>query len=54
MPPLVRRYIKTSFVFLLAGLGLGGYIIVAQFVVGPTRRARSSPPTCICSSWASC
>ena len=34
MPPLVRRYIKTSFVFLLAGLGLGGYIIVAQFVVG--------------------
>ena len=34
MPPLVRRYIKTSFVFLLTGLGLGGYIIVAQFVVG--------------------
>ncbi|HXG02120.1 MAG TPA: hypothetical protein VNO23_01725, partial [Candidatus Binatia bacterium] len=34
MPPLVRRYIKTSFVFLLAGLGLGGYIAVAQFVVG--------------------
>ena len=34
MPPLVRRYIKTSFVFLLAGLGLGGYIIVAQFVAG--------------------
>jgi cbb3-type cytochrome oxidase subunit 1 len=34
MPPLVRRYIKTSFVFLLAGLGLGGYIAVGQFVVG--------------------
>ena len=34
MPPLVQRYIKTSFVFLLAGLGLGGYIIVAQFAVG--------------------
>jgi len=34
MPPLVRRFIKTSFVFLLTGLGLGGYIIVAQFVVG--------------------
>ncbi len=34
MPPLVRRYIKTSFVFLLVGLGLGGYIVVAQFVVG--------------------
>ena len=34
MPPLVRRYIKTSFVFLLAGLLLGGYIAVAQFVVG--------------------
>lgn len=34
MPPLVRRYIKTSFAFLLLGLGLGGYLIVAQFVVG--------------------
>ncbi|HXG02452.1 MAG TPA: hypothetical protein VNO23_03420 [Candidatus Binatia bacterium] len=34
MPPLIRRYIKTSFVFLLAGLGLGGYIAVSQFVVG--------------------
>jgi heme/copper-type cytochrome/quinol oxidase subunit 1 len=34
LPPLVQRYIKTSFVFLLIGLGLGGYIIVAQFVVG--------------------
>lgn len=33
MPPLVRRYIKTSFVFLLVGLGLGGYIVVAEFGV---------------------
>ena len=34
MPPLVRRYVKTSFVFLISGLVLGGYIVVAQFVVG--------------------
>src|SRR5688500_19864062 len=34
MPPLIRRYIKTSFVFLLAGLFLGAYIIVSQFVYG--------------------
>ena len=34
MPPLVRRYIKTSFVFLLTGLVLGGYIIVSEFVFG--------------------
>ena len=34
MPPLIRRYIKTSFVFLVTGLGLGGYIAVAQFVAG--------------------
>jgi cbb3-type cytochrome oxidase subunit 1 len=33
MPPLVRRYVKTSFVFLMAGLLLGGYITVAQFLV---------------------
>jgi heme/copper-type cytochrome/quinol oxidase subunit 1 len=32
--PLVRRYIKTSLVFLIVGLGLGGYVSVAQFVVG--------------------
>ncbi len=32
MSPLVRRYIKTSFVFLMAGLGLGGYVIVAEFL----------------------
>ncbi len=34
MTPLVRRYIKTSFVFLLAGLGLGAYIVIGQFVLG--------------------
>lgn len=34
MPPLIRRYIKTSFVFLLAGLLLGAYVIVGQFVFG--------------------
>ena len=34
MPPLIRRYIKTSFVFLVAGLLLGGYILVAEFVAG--------------------
>jgi heme/copper-type cytochrome/quinol oxidase subunit 1 len=28
---LVRRYIKTSFAFLLAGLLIGAYVIVAQF-----------------------
>ena len=31
MTPLIRRYIKTSFVFLVAGLALGAYIVVAQF-----------------------
>ena len=33
MTPLVRRYIKTSFVFLLSGLVVGAYIVVAQFVI---------------------
>ena len=32
MTPLVRRYVKTSFVFLLAGLLIGAYMITAQFV----------------------
>jgi heme/copper-type cytochrome/quinol oxidase subunit 1 len=32
VPPLIRRYIKTSFLFLLAGLLLGGYITVGQLV----------------------
>ncbi len=31
MTPLVRRYIKTSFVFLMVGLAIGAYIVVAQF-----------------------
>ena len=34
MTPLVRRYIKTSFVFLACGLAVGAYLIVAQFVLG--------------------
>jgi cbb3-type cytochrome oxidase subunit 1 len=34
VPPLIRRYVKTSFAFLVAGLLLGGYIVVAQFLVG--------------------
>lgn len=34
MPPLIRRYVKTSFVFLLAGLALGAYIVVGEFVLG--------------------
>ena len=34
MPPLIRRYVKTSFAFLLTGLVLGAYIVVAQFLVG--------------------
>ena len=32
MPPLIRRYVKTSFVFLLAGLVLGAYVTVGQAV----------------------
>jgi hypothetical protein len=34
LPPLIRRYIKTSFVFLVLGLLLGAYLIVSEFVVG--------------------
>jgi len=34
MPPLVRRYIKTSFAFLIIGLLLGGYLTVGEFLVG--------------------
>lgn len=34
MTPLVRRYVKTSFVFLALGLLLGGWIIVGEFAVG--------------------
>lgn len=33
MPPLARRYVKTSFVFLVVGLLLGAYLVVAQFVL---------------------
>src|SRR5690349_15762031 len=34
MPPLARRYVKTSFVFLALGLLLGGWIVVGEFVIG--------------------
>src|SRR5512145_1420527 len=34
MPPLIRRYIKTSFVFLVLGLLLGGYLVVGEFLLG--------------------
>lgn len=34
MPPLIRRYIKTSFAFLIAGLILGGYLTIGQFLLG--------------------
>ena len=33
MTSLVRRYIKTSFGFLVAGLLVGAYVLVAQFVL---------------------
>lgn len=34
MPPLIRRYIKTSFAFLVVGLLLGGYVSVGEFLLG--------------------
>jgi hypothetical protein len=34
VPSLVRRYIKTSLIFLTAGLLLGAHLIVAEFVIG--------------------
>jgi hypothetical protein len=34
MPPLVRRYIKTSFLFLMLGLLLGGYLVVSEMLLG--------------------
>ena len=33
MPPLVRRYVKTSFVFLALGLLIGGYLVLGEFVL---------------------
>ncbi len=46
MTPLVRRYIKTSFVFLLWGLVLGAYILVAQFLLD------ASPPRLLITAHA--
>ncbi len=34
MLPLIRRYIKTSFVFLVVGLVLGGYVSTGEFLLG--------------------
>ena len=34
MPPLVRRYVKTSFVFMAVGLLVGGWILLAEFGLG--------------------
>ena len=34
MPPLIRRYIKTSFAFLIAGVILGTYVSVSQYLFG--------------------
>jgi cbb3-type cytochrome oxidase subunit 1 len=34
MPPLIRRYIKTSFAFLIAGVLLGTYVRIGQYLVG--------------------
>ena len=34
MPPLIRRYIKTSFAFLIAGVLLGSYVSISQFLLG--------------------
>ena len=46
MTPLVRRYIKTSFVFLLSGLLLGAYVVVAQFLLD------ASPPRLLITAHA--
>jgi cbb3-type cytochrome oxidase subunit 1 len=34
MTPLVRRYVKTSFVFLLVGLAVGAYVTVQVNIMG--------------------
>jgi hypothetical protein len=34
MTPLIRLYVKTSFVFLLLGLALGGYITIEVNLIG--------------------
>ena len=46
MTPLVRRYIKTSFIFLLSGLALGAYIAILQFVLD------SYPPSLLVTAHA--
>jgi cbb3-type cytochrome oxidase subunit 1 len=34
MPPLIRRYIKTSFAFLILGVLLGTYVGISQYLLG--------------------
>src|SRR5262245_41779250 len=34
MPPLIRRYIKTSFAFMITGVLLGTYVSVSQYLRG--------------------
>lgn len=34
MPPLIRRYIKTSFIFLIAGVLLGSVVTIVRFLLG--------------------
>jgi cbb3-type cytochrome oxidase subunit 1 len=34
VPPLIRRYIKTSFIFLIAGVLLGSVVTIAQLLLG--------------------
>jgi len=34
VPPLIRRYIKTSFAFLIAGVILGTYVGISQYLLG--------------------
>ncbi|HEY7540449.1 MAG TPA: cbb3-type cytochrome c oxidase subunit I [Methylomirabilota bacterium] len=40
MPPLIRRYIKTSFIFLIVGVLLGAVVTILQYLLGtyPPRR----------------
>ena len=45
MTPLIRRYIKTSFIFLLTGLLLGAYIVDSSRWGGS---ASSSEPLSSC------
>src|SRR5262249_22871008 len=45
MPPLIRRYIKTSFVFLIVGVLVGGWVLLGEFILGrcPPRLVITAP-----------